>query len=238
MNRDIIIGFIREHEEICLHDPLSRELKRRSGCAFCHHVNRDSLLLLTRLPEARKTVDVGMALSPDSTLEPYRPYEAAGFTFFHQDRASESQNISSILGCAFDLGYENVILMGHGMPNLPPSYIREAIHALRKHTDMVLGPLTNGSFYLIGMKQHVFATLRENGLLDELSFNNSRGRDKAIRDIVQQRPQCLVLPHWYAIRSLDDLRRLHSDAQGGQAWKARWTTCHVHDILLSEGLSS
>jgi hypothetical protein len=238
MNREIIVGFVKEHEEICLHDSLSRELKRRSGCAFCHHVNRDSLLLLTRLPEARKTVDVGLALSPDSTPEPYRPYRAAGFTFFHQKRVSETQNISSIFNRAYGMGYENVILMGHGMPNMPPSYIQKAIHALRQGAGVVLGPMTNGGFYLIGMKRSDFDRLGQRGLLDELSFNNSSGREKVIRDFWHWCANSILLPEWYAIKSLDDLRRLHTDSKDGRAWKAHWTTCHVHDILLSEGLSS
>ena len=31
MNREIIVGFVKEHEEICLHRSLSQELKQGDG---------------------------------------------------------------------------------------------------------------------------------------------------------------------------------------------------------------
>ena len=235
MNREIVVVFVKEHEKICLHRSLSQELKRRSGCSFCHNVNRDSLLLLTRLPEARKTVDVGLALSPVSKSEPYRPYSAAGFVFFQQNSVSESENIRSVFKQTFEKGYESVILMGHGIPNMPPAYLQEAVQVLRDGKEIVLGPMTNGRFYLIGITRLQYAALKETGLMGELNFNTRKGRNSAIRRIRQSCAGCVVLPEWYAIKSLDDLRRLHSDSGSDRAWKARWTTCHVNDILL-EGL--
>ncbi len=230
MNREIIVGFVKEHEEICLHRSLSQELKRRSGCSFCYHVNRDSLLLITCLPEARKTVDVGLALSPHSKSEPYRPYRAAGFSFFHQKSESESKNIRAVFKEAFEKGYESVILMGHGTPNMPPAYLQEAIRALRRGKEIILGPMINGRFYLIGMTGLQYATLSHNRLFNELNFNIRKGRDSVIRKIRQSCTGCVVLPEWYAIKSLDDLQRLRTDSGGGRAWIARWTTCHVNDI--------
>ncbi len=230
MNREIVVGFVKEHEEACLHRSFSQALKRRSDCSFCHHVNKDSLLLITRLREARKTVDVGLALSPASKSEPYRPYQRAGFSFFHQKIGSESENIRAIFEEAFEKGYESVILMGHGTPNIPPAYFEEALRALRKGKEITLGPTTNGRFYLIGMTRSQYTTLRDGSLFDELDFNTRRGRDTAIRKIMQTCSNCAVLPEWYAIKSLDDLRRLRADSSKGQAWKAHWTTCFVNDI--------
>jgi hypothetical protein len=236
MNRDIAVGFVKEHEEICLHRSLSQELKRRSGCSFCHHVNRDSLLLLTRLPEARKSVDVGLALSPVSRTDPYRPYEAAGFVLFRQKPGPESNSIASVFRDAFSRGYDNAVLIAHGTPNMPPLYVEEAIRTLKKGRGIVLGPMSNGRFYLIGLNAGAFESLQRDGLMGELNFNSPSGKESAIRKLRQNRNDCLLLPQWYALKSLDDLKKLRTDSDGDRAWKARWTTCHVNDILLSEGL--
>ena len=236
MNRDIAVGFVKEHEEICLHHSLSQELKRKSECSFCHHVNRDSLLLLTRLPEARKTLDLGLALAPASRTSPYKPYAAAGFIFFHQKSGPESNNIASVFRDAFSRGYENVVLIAHGIPNMPPVYVVETIRAMRMGTGIVLGPMSNGRFYLIGLNAGVFESLHSEGLVAELDFNSHSGKERAIRRLIHNRTDSLMLPQWYAIKSLDDVKKLRTDSDSGRAWKARWTTCHVNDILLSEGL--
>jgi glycosyltransferase A (GT-A) superfamily protein (DUF2064 family) len=236
MNREIVVGFVKEHEKACLHSFFSQALKRRSDCSFCYQVNRDSLLLISRLREARKTVDVGLALSPVSKSEHYRPYQTAGFLFFHQKSGSESENINAIFEEAFEKGYDSVILIGHGTPNIPPAYLEEALLALRRGNEIILGPTTNSRFYLIGMTKSQFAALRDGGLFNELDFNTRWGRDTAIKKFMQTCSNCTVLPEWYSIKSLDDLRRLRADSSRGQAWNARWTTCHVNDIILPGGL--
>ncbi len=236
MNREIVVGFVKEHEDACLHTALSQSLRAKDACGFCHTMNMDSLLLITRIHEARKTVDVGIALSSKSKPEPYTPYHTAGFHFFHQTNASESENIRTVLKEAFDMGYESVILMGHGTPNIPLEYLENALEELRRGKEIVLGPTLNGRFYLIGIKKSLYERLMDANLFNDINFNIRKGRDRVIRKIRETCSNCNVLPEWYAIKSIEDLRRLCDDSLKGQGWKARWTTCLGNDIILTEEL--
>jgi glycosyltransferase A (GT-A) superfamily protein (DUF2064 family) len=186
--------------------------------------------------EARKTVDVGIALSSKSKPEPYKPYRSAGFTFFHQTNESESENIRAVFREAFKKGYESVILMGHGIPNIPLQYLEDALEKLRNGKEIVLGPTLNGRFYLIGMKESQYKHLMDKNLFGGINFNIRTGRDRVIRKIRETCFTCEVLPEWYAIKSIEDLRRLCDDSTRGQGWKARWTTCLGNDIILTERL--
>jgi uncharacterized protein len=47
----------------------------------------------------------------------------------------------------------SVILMGSDCPDLDSAHLKSAIDGL-KHADVVLGPASDGGYYLIGMKKH------------------------------------------------------------------------------------
>lgn len=55
---------------------------------------------------------------------------------------------------AFEAGYENVILIGSDIINLNSDIIIEAFSKIQQ-SDLVLGPATDGGYYLIGLKSPV-----------------------------------------------------------------------------------
>lgn len=55
---------------------------------------------------------------------------------------------------AFNAGYENVILIGSDIINLNSDLIIEAFSKIQQ-SDLVLGPATDGGYYLIGLKSPV-----------------------------------------------------------------------------------
>jgi len=231
MNREIVIGFVREHEEVCIYKPLARAIQAKRPCSFCQNVNRDCLLLITCMREARKTVDVGLALSPASKPESYQPYTTAGFYLFRQDRSTESENIRTIFDTAFQKGYESVIFVAHGSPNIPLEYLEYALSELRNGKQIILGPTLNGKFYLIGLKKWAYECLREEDIFNDIDFDSVDERDRIIDRIRTSCSACTLLPEWYVIKSIDDLRKMYDDSVNGRGWKARWTTCLVDDII-------
>jgi glycosyltransferase A (GT-A) superfamily protein (DUF2064 family) len=231
MNREIVIGFVKEHEEICLHHALARAIQEKRPCSFCQNVNRDCLLLITRMREARKTLDVGVALSPSSKPEPYMPYERAGFTIFSQKGGTQSERIRAVFHEAFGRGYESVILVAHGAPNLPLEHLEYALSELKDGRGIILGPTLNGKFHLVGMKGSEYTRLHEHDLFDDIDFDSSDDRDRVIDRVREVFSSCTILPEWYAIKSIDDLKKMHDDLLNGRGWNARWTTCLVDDII-------
>lgn len=55
----------------------------------------------------------------------------------------------------FNKGYENVITLGNDTPHLQTSHILDAYHQLNTDT-FVLGPSTDGGFYLMGLHKSMF----------------------------------------------------------------------------------
>ncbi len=231
MNHEIVVGFLKEHGKVCWHQQVSQAIKKKRNCTLCANIIRDSLLLITNMREARKTVDVGLALSPETKTEPYRPYAAAGFSIFQQKGATESERINEIFDHAFRKGYDNVIVTAYGIPNIPVRYIEEALQELRNGKQIIIGPLVNGKFYLVGMGREEYHRLDKSNLMSLIDFVNGEERDRVIDLIKNTCEYYSFLPEWYMVSSLDDLKRIHADSILGKGWKARWTTCMADDIV-------
>jgi glycosyltransferase A (GT-A) superfamily protein (DUF2064 family) len=231
MNREIVVGMVRDHEEGCLHKSLSKTIEEKKSCTFCQNVNRDTLLLITRMRGARDTIDIGLALSSFSRPEPYKPYSVAGFSFFYPKSKNSSGRNRAVLQEAFERGYESVVLIAHGAPNIPLRYLDDAINRLRSGVEIILGPAVNGKFYLIGLKRSGFLRLESRNLLDDMDFDNGKLGTDTVDRIKSCCPQYAVLPEWYTIETFDDLRKLREDSNRGRGWKASWTTCLADDII-------
>jgi rSAM/selenodomain-associated transferase 1 len=53
---------------------------------------------------------------------------------------------------SFELGMDKVVLIGTDCPTLQSQHLNQAFEALT-HSDLVVGPATDGGYYLIGMKR-------------------------------------------------------------------------------------
>ena len=64
------------------------------------------------------------------------------------------QRMSSAISTEFDKGRTEVCLIGSDIPTLDSTIIQSAFDSLDKH-DVVIGPASDGGYYLIGMKQPI-----------------------------------------------------------------------------------
>lgn len=231
MNKEIIIGFLNEHDTNCTHCSVSNFIKTDDSCALCNSMNRDISLLITNIHGARRTVDVGLALPPSAELTPYEPYKSAGFEVFVQEGKTETERIKSIFNATIMKGYETVIVLSSNVPNLPLSYIEYALYDLRNGNNLVLGPSENGMFYLIGIKRMLYDKIINDDIFSTISFDNRTLRDSTLKMMQEHCNDCSILPNWYILKSMDDLKKLYKDSLHGIGWKAQWTHLIAHDLL-------
>ena len=70
---------------------------------------------------------------------------------FVQDGQDLGERMAHAFARSFESGMEKVVLIGTDCPTLQSHHLHEAFEALT-HSDLVLGPATDGGYYLIGMK--------------------------------------------------------------------------------------
>jgi rSAM/selenodomain-associated transferase 1 len=104
---------------------------------------------------------------------------------------------------SFSEGLEKVLLIGSDIPDLKLTVVNEAFESLNDH-DAVIGPASDGGYYLIGFKKSTFLPDIFNGIpwggdsvfLKTMEVFNRTGW------VVH------ILPEWRDVDTMDDLRSL------------------------------
>lgn len=97
------------------------------------------------------TVEVRFTGADVTTMQAWL---GADLLYSLQTEGDLGDRMAQALRFAFSHPVERVIIIGSDCPNLTASVLLEAFQALRQ-TDLVLGPTTDGGYYLIGMRRFV-----------------------------------------------------------------------------------
>lgn len=108
----------------------------------------------------------------------------------------------------FAAGYERCIVIGTDHPTLPISFVSEAFHALKTPFSVTVGPTEDGGYYLLGMNE-LYSSLFEMEYSQPFVFGTT------LKLIRQTNAHLTVLPEWYDVDDVSDLKRLSADLQNG-----------------------
>ena len=118
----------------------------------------------------------------------------------------------ALFGATRDLlaaGHDCVLLINGDSPTLPPRLLVQAVGILREPGDrMVLGPASDGGYYLIGLKhahQHVFTDIAW-GTATVACSTCDRADDIGLATT--------LLPEWYDVDDIETLRWLQEELAG------------------------
>ena len=105
--------------------------------------------------------------------------------------------------------HDSVLLVNGDSPTLPPRLLLQAIDALRASSDRaVLGPASDGGYYLIGLKH---AHVR---LFSEITWGTASVFDETCARAKEIGLPVTVLPEWYDIDDEESLRWLREEFAG------------------------
>ena len=104
----------------------------------------------------------------------------------------------------FKKGYTEVVLIGSDSPTIPADYIEMAFTELKKN-DFVVGPCFDQGLYLIGARKKKVDEIFSNIRLDTGEDVNT-----ILRIMNSMNIRFYMLPFWYDIDTIDDLRFLEN----------------------------
>ncbi len=104
-------------------------------------------------------------------------------------------------------GARSVVIVGSDSPTLPLQFIEQAFAALEE-ADLVLGPATDGGYYLIGCRRVLPR------LFDGVAWGTSRVLTETISRFGAEDGRLALLPPWYDIDTLDDCLMLQGHVAG------------------------
>jgi len=116
-------------------------------------------------------------------------------------------------------GAEQVVLIGSDSPDLPSSFIDEAFTVLHR-SQLVVGPATDGGFYLLGA-----AGLVPDELLQGVAWSTASTLSQVTANARRLGQSLEVLPQWNDVDTIKDLQRLIEQEKTGcldAPHTARW----------------
>jgi rSAM/selenodomain-associated transferase 1 len=133
-----------------------------------------------------------------------RPYFAAASRHFELVPQGDGD-----LGCRLErffvaqlaAGAEAVIVVGADSPTLPLAFIEQAFDRLSS-SDVVLGPATDGGYYLLGCARRVPP------IFDNIHWSGSTVLAETIVRLAGVSCRLSLLPPWYDVDTVDDWRML------------------------------
>jgi uncharacterized protein len=161
---------------------------------------RDTLDLARQTPDVHPVIAYApadaeacfAALAPDLARVP-------------QQGATLGERLAAVTTQAFASGASAVVVMSSDSPSLPPAYLNRAFALLAAGSELVFGPAEDGGYYLAGVRQpaprlfHDVPMSTPSVLRDSLAVAATLGL------------QADLLPPWYDIDTIADLRRLFAD---------------------------
>ena len=141
---------------------------------------------------------------------------AGRFALIPQTDGDLGERMSAFVEDQTNAGARSVVLVGTDSPTLPVEYVERAFTELER-ADVVLGPATDGGYYLVGCGR------RRPALFDGVTWGGGRVLAETVAALADPQWRLAVLPPWYDVDTPADwtmlcghmaaLRRAGADAE-------------------------
>jgi rSAM/selenodomain-associated transferase 1 len=157
---------------------------------------RDVLERVAEVPARRV-----LAGAPATALGFFAGIAESGFELVPQSDGDLGLRLLCFMETQFSLGAERVVVIGTDSPTLPLEFIEQAFDELDA-ADVVLGPATDGGYYLIGCRKlvpRIFTGIRWGG---------ERVLAETVERVRAAKLRLALLPPWYDVDTVEDWRML------------------------------
>lgn len=202
-------------------DPVEGRVKTRLGSLldpkttlnlYLHFLD-DSIAKIHAVTDVERFI--GVASEPQTGYFEKLSYHPPA-RLFVQEGEDLGQRMRRAFEDRFQEGYQRVVMIGADSPTLPTAYIEQA---LQSEKEVVIGPSTDGGYYLIGMRGKVTE------LFTDIDWGTGSVLADTLKILQKQGVPAELLPVWYDVDLPEDLRFLkthlewmaHAGLKTGQA---------------------
>ena len=145
--KQVLIIFVREPEL----GKVKTRLAKTMGDSAALEIYKE-LLVHTKNITCEIPVDKIVYYAEPVVSDPFPVWDKSKFSFEIQNGSDLGERMKNAFKSEFKKGYEQVCIIGSDCISLQKKDINEAFSILNTH-DFVIGPSTDGGYYLLGMKK-------------------------------------------------------------------------------------
>lgn len=151
----------------------------------------------------RLNVPFRIYFEPESAGNDMKQWLGEQYTYSAQEGSNLGEKMKNALANTFEENYSRTILIGSDLPDLPAAFLSEALQSLESN-HAVLGPSTDGGYYLIGFSKANF--LPE--AFDDISWSTESVFQQTIDVLGRHSKKVHILPQWFDVDTRADLKEL------------------------------
>ena len=185
--RDLILGQVKTRFSSLFDD---ETILRLYTCFV-----EDSLEKIRQVDNA----DCFVGISPSNISGFFNGIEDSDTRLFIQQGKDLGDKMRQAFVDRFSDGYKKVVIIGSDSPSLPVSYINQALNSDK---DLMLGPSTDGGYYLIAM------TGKVSEVFDGIAWGTEQVLDETLNRVKKTGVSLELLPVWYDVDFPEDLKFL------------------------------
>jgi len=193
-----ILFFVKYPEEGQVKSRLAVDLKEISAVELYRNFVIDLLCQLRDLG-----IIFHICCFPETAIGRFAAWLGNCYVFMPQRGNDLGARMSNSFSQAFLGGFRRVIVIGSDSPDLPGSFVKEALSSLATH-DSVIGPTADGGYYLIGFRDDTFCS----EALVDIAWSTNTVFPRTLHILRKAGHKTRVLPRWNDIDTLADLKGL------------------------------
>jgi len=187
--------------------PIAGEVKTRLVPLLTHEqaANLYRALLLDQLEHlSRLTIaELYLVYAPGGAAPLMKQLAPPNFHCLAQRSGDLGERMDAAFIDLWQLGHRSVVVIGSDLPALPLDYLATAFDLLATSTKLVvLGPSRDGGYYLVGMNQPTPE------IFQDMTWSHDQVLAQTTDKLGKLGIQPALLPEWFDIDSVEDLKQL------------------------------
>lgn len=149
-----------------------------------------------------------IAVYPPESNGQFAQWLGPSYQFFHQQGMNLGKRLQNGFATMFMNEYQQVIALASDSPDLPIEILQTAVSSLQTNK-VVIGPATDGGYYLIGFSNDFFIP----DAFEEISWSTDTVFQETLSRIESVTHQVHVLPQWADIDTKSELKEFYETYQ-------------------------
>jgi uncharacterized protein len=137
------------------------------------------------------SVDRLIFFTPSNCLSMLQSWLGFHRTYIPQQGDSLGDRMANAFRTSFDLGYQQVLIVGSDSPDLPSSYLLEGLEAMQKG-NAIVGPSEDGGYYTLGFTPTTFCP----DVFQDMPWSTSQVYPLTLEKLKHNALNIQILPTW------------------------------------------
>ena len=196
--------------------PLTPEQAADLNTAFLQDVADNVLLASRQAATGEATIAGYAAFGPPETEDFFQSVLPPSIGLIDAWLPNFGACLLHTIEVLFARGHRSAVVLNSDSPTLPTAFLVETAHALARPGDCaVLGPSTDGGYYLLGLKtvhRHLF---------EDIAWSTERVAEQTLARAKEIGLEVYRLPVWYDVDDAESLRRLQHELDCPESLQCR-----------------